>query len=451
MQKNRDDENGHEDDFNLYTENIVTKPFEKYRKLIKAVKLIVAAIVFGVVACFVFVSIYPKMSYRYQEGNKTEIVIPRDEYPEDSVDIQDNADLNQGEAVPEDIVDNSYDVFQKVIQSTNKSMVVVFGKRNGEITDVDPITEKVGKVKEKELALQPEDIKKIDSMNDNQGTAGLIIANTVGSSSDPDDGEYIILTEYAEVKDSDSIKVDFGDGILVKGTLIKGNEDIGIATIYVSYSAVTGAIRNSKTVASLDNSYIVKQGDMVVVAGRIYGNTDSVDYGVVTNVKLGDYTIADNYYGILCTSISRYENDYGYLFNSSGNVIGVLNSKNDTANIMAYGISDLKILIEELSNNSEAVYCGIKGKTVSTSMAEEYKLPYGIYVTEVEDNSPAFNAGIQAGDIITKINKESALTFRVFSEKLYKHNSGQSIIITAKRQGKDDYREIEFTVMLDKR
>ena len=72
-----------EEKFNLYTENIVLKKSVKYKKVIHIGKLMLEAIVFGSIACFAFVALYPWMSNQFpSDGSKMIISIPKDEYPE---------------------------------------------------------------------------------------------------------------------------------------------------------------------------------------------------------------------------------------------------------------------------------------------------------------------------------------------------------------------------------
>ena len=83
--------------------------------------------------------------------------------------------------------------------------------------------------------------------------------------------------------------------------------------------------------------------------------------------------------------------------------------------------------------------------------AERYKLPLGVYITDVIIDSPAFEAGLQCGDIITALNGNSVLTIQSFSEKLYRCVNGENITLTVKRAGRDEYRELNFSVVLSVR
>ena len=96
-----------------------------------------------------------------------------------------------------------------------------------------------------------------------------------------------------------------------------------------------------------------------------------------------------------------------------GNVVGI-SMKNTKTTFSVLGISDLKSMIQELSNGNSPVYFGIKGQNVTGTMATRYGLPVGIYVTDIELDSPAYAAGIQPGDIITGIDGNMVLTIQAF-------------------------------------
>ena len=57
-------EHKEEDSFALYTEKIVPKPSVKYRRLIRAAKFFVAAVLFGLIASGVMLLVYPALEKR---------------------------------------------------------------------------------------------------------------------------------------------------------------------------------------------------------------------------------------------------------------------------------------------------------------------------------------------------------------------------------------------------
>lgn len=408
------------EEFNLYTENIVEKRSVKYRKVIHFGKLLIEAVIFGGIACITFTVLYPWLSDQYiQEDLRTEISIPKDVYP---VQSQNETEESSTDNLLTQDFDYSYKVLSKTMNEAKKSIVTVTANYN----------------------------EAEDFLNSNKAlgeTSGLIFAET--------DNKYIILTSYDVMKNAKSINVIFNNGnTSIPAYLLRGDPDTGIAVIYISFNDENDKDMTNVRVAKLDNSYGVNQGDFVIAAGKLMENISSVNYGTTINVNTSVSGI-DSSYSIICTSMQQCSGDYAYLFNTSGNVIGIMKKEsldNTSGVINAYGISDLKSLIEKMSNIQGITYLGVTGINVTGSLAISNSLPYGIYITQVAENSPAFAAGIQQGDVITMINSNSVLTFKALSEKLYDNKSGDEIVITAKRrQGKDEYKDINFSVTLGER
>ena len=268
-------------------------------------------------------------------------------------------------------------------------------------------------------------------------TVGLVIGQV--------NSEYIILTNAEVVRDSSSLVVKVSKATEVDAELVGSDTDTGIAIVSVKESLIPSKERSSIVTAQLDNSYSIQQGDIVVAAGRLYGQNKTVDYGMVSGISTKSGV--DNSYEIISTGLAGIEGDYGYLFNMKGNVVGI-SMKNTKTTFSVLGISDLKSMIQELSNGNSPVYFGIKGQNVTGTMATRYGLPVGIYVTDIELDSPAYAAGIQPGDIITEIDGNMVLTIQAFSEKLYQCESGQQISITAKRFGGDEYKDMTFNAVI---
>lgn len=404
------------EEFNLYTENIVVKRSVKYRRVIHFGKLLLEAIIFGSVACFAFTALYPWMSDQFvQEDKRTQISIPKDEYPDGNADgIEETSSedsLNQKTDLPVTDFKNSFEYLSKTMVNTKECIVTVTTNEKDNSTE-----------------------------NKNIGnTSGLIIAGT--------SSEFLILTNYSVVKSANNINVLFNNGNTMSAYLLRGDTETGMAIICVSLSEEITINRTSISVAKLDNSYQIDQGDIVIAAGKILGNDFSVNYGTAINVKTSKSGI-DSYYSLISTNMQQLSGDYAYIFNADGNVIGIMKPESIEPVIIAYGISDLKALIEKLSNNQGITYLGVAGVTVTNSIASIYSKPTGVYITEVVENSPAFLAGIQSGDIITSINNETVVTFKSLIDTLYKYKSGDLIVINVKRQGKDEYKNFQFNVTL---
>ena len=119
------------------------------------------------------------------------------------------------------------------------------------------------------------------------------------------------------------------------------------------------------------------------------------------------------------------------------------------SNVRRYAISDMKEVIEHLSNSQDLVYMGIRGTDVTEEIAEAQNIPAGVYVAGMEPDSPAMNSGIQAGDIITEINSKEIKSVSEIQEMLLKFSRDQVIRVVVMRQGREGYKEIECSVTLD--
>ena len=136
-----------------------------------------------------------------------------------------------------------------------------------------------------------------------------------------------------------------------------------------------------------------------------------------------------------------------------GKIVGVIaqsfSGEADTGVVTALSISDLRKLIEQLSNNEDLIYLGVRGQDISSSLSQKTGIPTGIYVNSVEEDSPAMNAGIQNGDVIVKVGNESVETLSRLRTRLDQSKKDQKIKVTAMRKGAEGYVEIVFDVTLD--
>lgn len=409
-------EHKEEDSFALYTEKIVPKPSVKYRRLIRAAKFFVAAVLFGLIASGVMLLVYPALEKRMVQRNtdKEILTIEKDEYPSEEQDNTETKETISEDGAGNEAITQATDAaaLKNVATAAIKSLVLIDVYK----TDMGNILTETQSATE---------------------TVGLVIGQV--------NSEYIILTNAAVVRDSSSLVVKVSKATEVDAELVGSDTDTGIAIVSVKESQIPSKERSSIVTAQLDNSYSVQQGDIVVAAGRLYGQNKTVDYGMVSGISTKSGV--DNSYEIISTGLAGIEDDYGYLFNTKGNVVGI-SMKNTKTTFSVLGISDLKSMIQELSNGNSPVYFGIKGQNVTGTMATRYGLPVGIYVTDIELDSPAYAAGIQPGDIITGIDGNMVLTIQAFSEKLYQCESGQQISITAKRFGGDEYKDMTFNAVI---
>lgn len=410
-----------EQDFAFIKEKIKDKPINKKRMLIHMGYDILCAIVFGAVACLVFVCLKPHIEEWMQPKKNQTITIPKDEEPQIEEENPDETSQQPQEPdtvyVQEELGVEGYQNLQKELyaigKQANKSVVTVTGVTSGTDWFNTPY----------------------ESQNQ---AAGIIIANN--------GQELLILTEKKVIADAQSMSITFSDDETVPATLKKYDGNTGIAVISVAIKDISEDTMNRITVATLGNSLALSQGTVVIAIGNPLGANYSILCGTITSVQ-NKVTTIDNNYTIFTTDMVGSENGGGVLINLSGEIVGLVlkdySNEGDRNTITALSVSELKQVIEDLSNNKDIPYLGLRISTVTEDISTTYNIPEGVYVKGVEMDSPAMAAGIQEADVIVEMNGEKITTVEQYSQLLMGLNPGDEVKITVKRQGAEEYVNLE--------
>ncbi|PXV91138.1 serine protease Do/serine protease DegQ [Lachnotalea glycerini] len=424
-----------EEEFSFIKEKIKEKPLNKKRLALKALLCIGMAVVFGSIASLSFVLTKPYFEEKLTKKEEPDKVsIPQDETSSDNADsaVSANTDAtaqnsaqteNTPVVIPDfelelDDVEDLYKKFNEVAKEADQSVVTVTGVSS----DVDWFN---------------------DTLENKGQAAGLIIANN--------GQELLMLTNLDVVENTEKILVTFCDGCTIEASSGKYDGNTRLAVVGVPLENIEESTMNSISVATLGNSYASHTGEIVLALGSPLGYSNSVTYGMLTSTSKSVTTVDANY-RILTTDAVGSSNSSGVIINLKGEIIGIIAPEYtpDTSMgvVTALAISDLKASIEKLSNSEDVVYLGIKGSDVSTEIAKQQNIPVGVYVIEAVMDSPAMSAGIQNGDVITKIGDADIKTVRDMQNELAKYQVNQAITVVVKRQGMDEYKDINFTVTL---
>ncbi|KAI4451585.1 hypothetical protein C823_006145 [Eubacterium plexicaudatum ASF492] len=281
-----------------------------------------------------------------------------------------------------------------------------------------------------------------DSPYESPGQAsGLIIGNNKK--------ELLILTEYQVIEDVKSIRVTFINNDTLDASLIKYDGNTGIAVLGVPVEKIAKTTMDQIETAVLGNSLNLRQGKMVVALGSPLGTNYSILTGNITSVT-NTITTEDRNYTVFTTNIVANAKGNGVLINTDGEVIGlVLKSpyiQKEQNTLTAVSISELKEIIELLSNGLNVPYMGVKGSTVTDAISREYNIPKGVYIKEAVVDAPAMMAGLQTGDVIVAIGKEEVLSMEDYQRMILKLKKGDQVKITANRQNTEGYKKFTCTV-----
>ncbi|SKB54553.1 serine protease Do [Lachnospiraceae bacterium] len=284
-----------------------------------------------------------------------------------------------------------------------------------------------------------------NTFEDTNQASGLIVANN--------GRELLILAVNVEAKNADKLSVTFHDGSTAEATVKETDSNTGLEIIGVNMGQISKDTMERIREADLGNSASSAiAGKPVIAVGTPYGTSGSVAYGLVTtnekNVALSDRNVH-----LLCTDIYGSTLATGVIADYDGEVLGIINQKmaaDDMENLLtAYSISDLKELIEKLSNSKQPARLGVKGTDVTEEINEENGIPIGAYVKSIDMDSPAMNAGIQSGDVIIKIGTQGIETFNDLTNTLMKLQPEDETVVTVQRYSHGGYAEMTFEVTLD--
>ena len=414
-----------EQEFSFVKEKIKKQPFYQNKTLRRAALQLIFSVVCGAVACFVFVIVHPWMERTFGEQEMTEITIPQEEEEETVTEPQEETEDEEPVVITEprelEVEDYAdlYTKLKEVADTAGKSLVTVTASSSG--------TDWFNETYESRREL-----------------SGLLVGNN--------GVELLILAPYSQVEGADTLQAAFADGSTLAAVLKNYDSVTDLAVLSVNLADVEEDTLESIRMAELGSSKSLKAGEPVIAVGSPAGIAGSVKYG---NLVASGYKVSviDGEYNLLITDMERSEKGSGVLLNLSGQVIGLLedsylNSSNEGA-LTAYAISDMKDVIEHLSNSQDLVYMGIHGADVTEETAALQNIPAGVYVASVEPDSPAMNSGIQAGDIITEINGKTITSLSQIREMLLKFSREQVIQVVVMRQGKDGYKEIECSETLN--
>lgn len=409
--------------YSFIREIVKKKPLDKRGLLRKILSLAGAAVLAGVVASFVFVWMVP-VAERMVNGDSSRVSFPEDE-EETSTSSQSVTDSSQP-AQETPMPASQPEIGLEEYRQLYKDMLAVAEKPKRALATVVGIS------------------SEMDYFNQNyenqKQISGLLAA---------DNGQDLfILTEYRVVENVERIQVTFYDGSTVDAIYQRHDANTGLTILKVGLSELEDSTREGIELAPLGSSYGVTQGEPVMALGSPMGYSDSVAYGVITSVTNKISTL-DTEYNLLTTDINGSGEGSGVLINLDGEIIGIIAQSYSTEDkdiITALAVSQIKDLIESLSNDEARPYIGIKGQDVTAQISHRTGIPKGVLVTAVQADSPAMLAGMKEYDVVVKIGEDEISSFRQYRDRLDQLTPGQTVILTAMRRGAEGYAEVEFEV-----
>lgn len=406
-------------------ERIKERPINKAKLLKKSLSTIISAVVFGIIFCLCFLLLEPKIDKMLHKDEEVRFI----EFPEETVEdemLPENmlTDEQSQTGVIEEILDiNDY-------QDLQDSLAQIADKARRSIVSVTGTT-----TEENWFEI---------SYENKSFSSGLVVG---------DNGlEYLILVKVTSLKMADNIVVVFYNEKQAAATIKQLDIKSGYGVVAVKKEDLSDVDKEKIAVATLGSSNLSTiLGTSVIALGNPMGTGSGICYGNITSVGK-PISLVDSYYKLMTTDIYGSTQASGVLVNLRGQVIGIIDNSYNTSDIKnivsAIGISEMKPLIQNLSNDLPIPYLGIQGVSVTASVNTRYGVPFGAYVTSVELDSPAILGGLQAGDVITEFNGQQIKTIGDLTKAILGCKKDERVKMNVERQAHGGYTDMTIKVTL---
>ncbi len=247
-----------------------------------------------------------------------------------------------------------------------------------------------------------------------------------------------ILTNHHVIENAQSMSVTLADGSEYPATLVGSDKQTDIAVIKIEASGLKPAV--------IGNSAKLRVGDYCLAIGNPLGTLG----GTVTDGIISALERSINIDGISMNLLQMSAavspgNSGGGLFNSRGELIGVVNAK--SGDIQAEGLGfavpvNTAMDVAEVLITDGRIVRPALGVTVVTAATQDaademdVSVP-GVYINSLTQGGAAQAAGLQVGDRIVAIDGEAVLSGDELSRLIQSHKVGDTLSLTVEREGRE--------------
>lgn len=262
------------------------------------------------------------------------------------------------------------------------------------------------------------------------------------------DTEGHIITNNHVISGAQQIQVTLANGNMYSATLVGTDATTDLAVIKLDNPP-----SDLKAVEFADSDKLAV-GENVMAIGNPLGYDDTATTGIVSALNR-PVTVTDDNNNEIVTNAVQIDaainpgNSGGALFDSYGNVIGIVYAKSSSVSIEGIGyaipVNNIKDLVAQMINDPDSVKDQTKGsqimlgitiRDITEEMSKQYSMPVGVYITEVSSMSAAERAGLQKGDIITEFAGETVTSADDLNAIKAKQTSGDTVSVKIDRNGK---------------
>lgn len=267
-----------------------------------------------------------------------------------------------------------------------------------------------------------------------QGVFGQIVEDTsegAGSGVVITSDGYIATNNHV-VDGANSVKVRLTDGTEYDAEVVGVDSQTDLAVLKINATGLNAA--------AFGNSDTLIVGEEVVAIGNPLGTLGgTVTNGIVSATNRSITIDNETMELIQTTAAINPGNSGGGLFNSSGELVGIVNAKSSGTGIEGLGFAipanEVKTVVEEIMSNGYVtgrVKMGLSLVEVAdTQTAMMYRLDkLGVYVAEN-------NGEAQSGDLIQKVDGQEVASIAEIKSIIENKSVGDKITLTVLRSGQE--------------
>lgn len=304
-----------------------------------------------------------------------------------------------------------------------------------QVTDVSDIVEKC---KDSVVEITTESVSSGNSI------FGQYVSQGAGSGVIISEDGYIVTNNHV-VNNATSLKVTTTDGTEFDAKIIGTDSQTDLAIIKINAQKLQAA--------TLGDSNTLQVGDPAIAIGNPLGELGgTVTTGIISATDR-QITIDNETMTLLQTDAAiNPGNSGGGLFNSDGNLIGIVNAKESSTGIEGLGfaipITSAKDVITELMQygsvtSRPALNVSLYDYT-SNNQAQNSKYKDGCYIVQIVRNGAADKAGLKQNDRIISFDGQDIHSTSDVKAILKKHKIGDTLKIVVERNSKKV--EVEITL-----
>ena len=245
-----------------------------------------------------------------------------------------------------------------------------------------------------------------------------------------------IITNAHVVEGAQQITVKLNDGTTYNATLVGSDSQSDIAVIKIDATGLTPAV--------LGDSDTIAIGETAIAVGNPSNLGVTSTDGIISALNRS-VTVEGNTMNLIQTSAAISPgNSGGGLFNSKGELIGIVNAKNADENAEGLGfaipINTAKAVTQDLIENGYVTGRPALGITVVSITDAQTAMQYGVstlgaYVQSVSEGSGAANAGMKVGDRIVSVGTKTVTTATDVTNALQDYTAGDTVQVQVDRGG----------------